>query len=91
MDTTDDLTRMFLNPDVTVRSGGVIEKMFFCVQREFRNQNSQPKRNRQLRDGDIRTACQNAKFADAIVFGNMFDENTEAYKLNTSERAYGVN
>ncbi|MBP7399229.1 MAG: TAT-variant-translocated molybdopterin oxidoreductase [Chitinophagales bacterium] len=90
MDTMDDLTRMVLNPDVTVRSRGVIEKCSFCVQRIQESKLTAKKENRQLRDGDIRTACQNACPADAIVFGNMFDENTEVYKLNTSERAYGV-
>lgn len=86
----DDLTRMVLNPDVTVRSRGVIEKCSFCVQRIQESKLTAKKENRQLRDGDIRTACQSACPADAIVFGNMFDENTNVFKLNTSERAYGV-
>lgn len=90
MDTMDDLTRMVLNPDVTVRSRGVIEKCSFCVQRIQESKLTAKKENRQLRDGEIRTACQSACPADAIVFGNMFDETTEVYKLNTSERAYGV-
>ncbi|MFN3939147.1 MAG: 4Fe-4S dicluster domain-containing protein, partial [Chitinophagales bacterium] len=90
MDMMDDLTRMVLNPDVTVRSRGVIEKCSFCVQRIQEAKLTAKKENRQLADGDIRTACQNACPADAIVFGNMFDEKTEVHQLNTSERAYGV-
>lgn len=86
----EDLTRMVLNPDVTVRSRGVIEKCSFCVQRIQEGKLSAKKESRKLRDGEIRTACQSACPADAIVFGNMFDENTEVYKLNHSERAYGI-
>ena len=86
----EDLTRMVLNPDVTVRSRGVIEKCSFCVQRVQEAKLGAKKESRQLRDGEIRTACQSACPADAIVFGNMFDEKTQVHQLNTSERAYGI-
>lgn len=67
----DDLTRMVLNPDVTVRSRGVIEKCSFCVQRLQEGKLKAKKEGRPLEDSDARTACQQACSADAIVFGNV--------------------
>jgi molybdopterin-containing oxidoreductase family iron-sulfur binding subunit len=67
----DDLTRMVLNPDVTVRSRGVIEKCSFCVQRLQEGKLKAKKEDRPLVDSDARTACQQACAADAIVFGNV--------------------
>ncbi|HXB92468.1 MAG TPA: TAT-variant-translocated molybdopterin oxidoreductase [Puia sp.] len=70
----DDLTRMVLNPDVTVRSRGVMEKCSFCVQRLQEGKLNAKKENRQIKDmQDIRTACQQACPTDAIVFGNVND------------------
>jgi len=70
----DDLTRMVLNPDVTVRSRGVMEKCSFCVQRLQEGKLKAKKENRQLKDlEDVRTACQQACSSDAIVFGNVND------------------
>lgn len=66
----DNLTRMVLNPDVTVRSRGVIEKCSFCVQRIQEGKLSAKRENRNLRDADIKTACQTACPTGAIVFGN---------------------
>jgi molybdopterin-containing oxidoreductase family iron-sulfur binding subunit len=66
----DDLTRMVLNPDVTVRSRGVMEKCSFCVQRAQAGKLEAKKQNRTLEDRDMQTACQQACSADAIVFGN---------------------
>ncbi|HEX6427724.1 MAG TPA: 4Fe-4S dicluster domain-containing protein, partial [Niastella sp.] len=66
----DDLTRMVLNPDVTVRSRGVMEKCSFCVQRAQAGKLEAKKENRPLEDRDFQTACQQACSADAIVFGN---------------------
>jgi Fe-S-cluster-containing dehydrogenase component len=66
----DDLTRMVLNPDVTVRSRGVIEKCSFCVQRLQEGKLKAKKENRTLTDSDAQTACAQACPADAIVFGN---------------------
>ncbi|MBC8172654.1 MAG: TAT-variant-translocated molybdopterin oxidoreductase [Chitinophagales bacterium] len=86
----EDLTRMVLNPDVTVRSRGVIEKCSFCVQRIQDGKLAAKKENRQLRDREVRMACESACPADAIVFGNMFDNNSEVYKLNNDDRTYGV-
>ena len=72
----DDLTRMVLNPDVTVRSRGVMEKCTFCVQRLQEGKLNAKKESRPLKSGannewDVKTACQQACPADAIVFGNV--------------------
>ncbi len=70
----DDLTRMVLNPDVVVRSRGVMEKCSFCVQRLQEGKLKAKKENRTLEDlKDIQTACQQACPTDAIVFGNAND------------------
>jgi molybdopterin-containing oxidoreductase family iron-sulfur binding subunit len=65
-----------LNPDVTVRARGVIEKCSFCVQRIQEGKLNAKRDNRNLRDTDIRTACQTACPTGAIVFGNVNDPNT---------------
>ena len=67
----DDLTRMVLNPDVTVRSRGVMEKCSFCVQRLQDGKLKAKKENRTLVDSDVTTACQQACPTEAIVFGNI--------------------
>lgn len=73
----DDLTRMVLNPDVTVRSRGVMEKCTFCVQRTQDGKLKAKKENRMLQDSDVKTACQEACPADAIVFGNVHNPESE--------------
>jgi molybdopterin-containing oxidoreductase family iron-sulfur binding subunit len=73
----DALTRMVLNPDVTVRSRGVIEKCSFCVQRLQEGKLKAKKENRTLSDSDVKTACQQACAADAIVFGNVNNKDSE--------------
>ncbi len=73
----DDLTRMVLNPDVVVRSRGVMEKCSFCVQRLQEGKLNAKKQNRTLVDMvDVQTACQQACPTDAIVFGNANDKNS---------------
>lgn len=69
----EDLSRMVLNPDVTVRSRGVIEKCSFCIQRLQEGKLKAKKENRPLKDADVSTACAQACPADAIVFGNAND------------------
>ena len=76
----DNLTRMVLNPDVTVRSRGVIEKCSFCVQRIQEGKLTAKNENRQLRDADVKTACQTACATGAITFG---DQNTKGDSLAT--------
>ncbi len=66
----DNLTRMVLNPDVTVRSRGVIEKCSFCVQRIQEGKLTAKREGRLLQDNDVKTACQTACPTEAIVFGD---------------------
>ncbi len=77
----DDLTRMVLNPDVTVRSRGVIEKCSFCFQRLQAAKLDAKKQDRPLKDGDAKTACQTACAANAIVFGNVHDKESAITKV----------
>lgn len=86
----DDLTRMVLNPDVVVRSRGVMEKCSFCVQRIQDGKLNAKKHNRPLLDGEVKTACQTACPADAIVFGNLNDKESEVTKLNEDDRTFYV-
>ena len=75
----DNLTRMVLNPDVTVRARGVIEKCSFCVQRIQEGKLRAKTESRQLMDADVRTACQTACPTGAITFG---DQNKNGGELN---------
>ncbi len=74
MNMNDDLVRMVLNPDVTVRSRGVIEKCSFCVQRLQEGKLNAKKQSRPIIDGEVKTACQSACPTHAIVFGNANDK-----------------
>jgi molybdopterin-containing oxidoreductase family iron-sulfur binding subunit len=79
----DNLTRMVLNPDVTVRSRGVIEKCSFCVQRIQEGKLTAKRENREIKDADVKTACQTACPTGAITFGNGNDPNsTISKKIN---------
>lgn len=92
-DVNDDLTRMVLNPDVTVRSRGVMEKCSFCVQRLQDAKLTAKKEGRPVRDGEARTACQQACPTGGIVFGNVNDPESEIFKLRHQqqiERTYYV-
>lgn len=84
----NDLTRMVLNPDVTVRARGVMEKCSFCVQRLQVAKLEAKKEGRPLKDGEAKTACQTGCPTNAIVFGDMNDENSEVMKLKKQTRAY---
>jgi molybdopterin-containing oxidoreductase family iron-sulfur binding subunit len=74
MEMNDDLYRMVLNPDVTVRSRGVIEKCSFCVQRLQAGKLEAKKQGRPIEDGEVKTACQSACPTNAIVFGDSNDK-----------------
>ncbi len=74
---TDNLVRMVLNPDVTVRSRGVIEKCSFCVQRLQDGKLRAKNEGRRLRDADIKSACQTSCPTGAIVFGDMNNKEGE--------------
>jgi len=81
MQMNDDLTRMVLNPDVTVRSRGVMEKCSFCIQRVQEGKLNAKKENRVLKDGEVKTACMMACPTEAIVFGNAHDKDSRVNKM----------
>lgn len=91
LDMNDDLTRMVLNPDVTVRSRGVIEKCSFCVQRLQESKLNAKKESRPMVDSDIKVACQQACPTNAINFGNANDAKssiTQTRKENPNRQFY---
>ncbi|WP_217604018.1 TAT-variant-translocated molybdopterin oxidoreductase [Chitinophaga sp. GbtcB8] len=85
-DMNDNLTRMVLNPDVVVRSRGVMEKCSFCVQRLQDAKLAAKKAGRPVKDGEAKTACQQACAADAIVFGNVNDKESRVFKIRNEEQ-----
>jgi len=84
---TDPLDLAF-NPEVTVRPRGVMEKCTFCVQRIRNGVQVAKDEDHPVRDGEIRTACQVACPADAIVFGDLKDPNSDVYRLSRSHRGF---
>lgn len=91
MNTT--LGKMVLNPDVTVRSRGVMEKCSFCVQRIQEGKLNAKKEKRNIQDGEVVTACATACPTNAITFGDINDKESQVYKQITAEnsnRAYTV-
>jgi len=88
----DDLTRMVLNPDVVVRSRGVMEKCSFCVQRLQDGKLKAKRENRVFEDSDAQTACQQACPTNAIVFGNVNSSKTQisTTRAENADRLYYV-
>ena len=82
--------KLMRNPDVSVRSRGVMEKCSYCVQRISAAKIEADKENRPVRDGEIVTACQQACPASAITFGNINDKSSKVAKLHGDERSYQV-
>ena len=80
--------KLMRNPDVSVRSRGVMEKCNYCVQRIQEAKITADKENRAIKDGEIMTACQQACPTDAIIFGNMNDPNSKVSKRKATERDY---
>jgi anaerobic selenocysteine-containing dehydrogenase/Fe-S-cluster-containing dehydrogenase component len=79
-----------LNPDVTVRARGVMEKCTFCIQRIRGAQNNARLENRAIRDGEFTTACAQACPSDAIVFGNLKDPGSRVSQVHQENRGYRV-
>jgi molybdopterin-containing oxidoreductase family iron-sulfur binding subunit len=84
------LGRMVLNPDVAVRSRGVMEKCSLCVQRIQLAKNIALQGRRQLADGEIQTACQQVCPSQAIVFGDLKDPNSRVSQMQRNQRRYQV-
>ncbi|MCS6790994.1 MAG: 4Fe-4S dicluster domain-containing protein, partial [Bacteroidia bacterium] len=84
----DELGRMVLNPDVTVRARGVMEKCSFCTQRIQAAKLEAKKQQRPLKDGELKTACQQACPTGAIVFGDLNDPESLVSRLAQEPRGY---
>jgi molybdopterin-containing oxidoreductase family iron-sulfur binding subunit len=86
----DRLANLVLNPDVTVRSRGVMEKCSFCVQRISDARAEAARTGGSIADGEIQTACQQACPANAIVFGDMNDPKSRVSQVLDGPRRYRV-
>ncbi|MCZ7570836.1 MAG: TAT-variant-translocated molybdopterin oxidoreductase [Ardenticatenaceae bacterium] len=82
--------KLLRNPEVTVRSRGVMEKCTYCVQRIRAAEIEAEKENREIRDGEIVTACQAACPSQAIVFGNILDSNSRVARLKAQPLNYSL-
>ena len=87
---SDPVQELAFNPQVTVRGVGVMEKCTFCVQRVNEAKFKASNENTLVKDGDVRTACQQACPAQAIVFGDLNDPDSRIAKLRSSGRAFHV-
>jgi molybdopterin-containing oxidoreductase family iron-sulfur binding subunit len=86
----NEFTQLVLNPDVTTRSRGVMEKCSMCIQRIQAGKLLAKLEKRPLKDGDVKVACQQTCPANAIIFGDGNDPNSEVSKALKSERTYYV-
>ena len=82
--------KMMRNPDVSVRSRGVMEKCTYCVQRINERRIDAEKEDRKINDTELQTACQQSCPAGAIVFGNINDPNSKVSKLKAQSRNYSL-
>jgi MoCo/4Fe-4S cofactor protein with predicted Tat translocation signal len=86
----DQLFDLVYNPEVTVRSRGVMEKCTFCIQRIMNAKSDAIREGRKVKGSDVRTACQDACNTEAIKFGDMNDKNSEFYKYRHHELGYYI-
>jgi MoCo/4Fe-4S cofactor protein with predicted Tat translocation signal len=82
--------KMMRNPDVTIRSRGVMEKCTYCVQRISEHRIDSEREDRKIQDGELQTACQQSCPANAIVFGNINDPESRVSKLKSNPRNYSL-
>ena len=84
----NDLGRMVINPDVTVRSRGVMEKCSMCIQMTQKTILDAKLAGRPVEDGEFQTACSNACSSNAIVFGDINDKESKVFELKNDNRMY---
>jgi molybdopterin-containing oxidoreductase family iron-sulfur binding subunit len=82
--------KLLQNPNVTVRSRGVMEKCSYCVQRINATRIEAKKENRAIRDGEVVTACQAACPTQAIIFGNLNDPDSQIARAKATPLNYGL-
>jgi len=82
--------KLMRNPDVTIRSRGVMEKCTYCVQRISENRIDAERADTTIKDGELQTACQQSCPANAIVFGNLNDPNSQVNKWKARPRNYSL-
>ena len=85
-----ELVQLVVNPEVTVRSRGVMEKCTYCVQRIQGAKNDAKNGQRPIRDGEIKTACQQACPTHAIEFGDLNQPDSRVRHAHADPRAYGM-
>ena len=84
----NDLGRMVLNPDVVVRSRGVMEKCSMCIQMTQKTILDAKLEGREIKDGEFQTACSNACSSGALVFGDVNDKTSKVSRLKEDDRMY---
>ena len=89
-DWTTPQYKMMRNPEVSIRSRGVMEKCTYCVQRISEHRIDAERENRKIADGELQTACQQSCPANAITFGNINDPESAVSKLKAKQRNYGL-
>tara|TARA_Y100000590_G_C14920123_1_gene713499 strand:+ start:123 stop:461 length:339 start_codon:yes stop_codon:yes gene_type:complete len=80
--------RNYLNPDVTVRSKGIMEKCTMCVHRIRRAERTADRDGREINDGELMPACAQACPTGSLVFGDLNDDNSKVSHMVEDERAY---
>jgi molybdopterin-containing oxidoreductase family iron-sulfur binding subunit len=84
----NDLGRMVINPDVNVRSRGVMEKCSMCIQMTQKTILDAKREGREIKDGEFQTACSNACSSGAMIFGDVNDKESKVAELLEDKRMY---